>query len=293
MSLFLFLAAALAPDPGYLALQAMDARVTNIGYRVASRNLSLCPNAAPLSGLTFHSLGQYAPEERGRVGATFGSEAGPRVMAVADGSPAAEAGVKPNDLILIAHDTRIVETLTDKPKIDAVVNVREAIAVGLAKGSLSISIKRQGTERELIIPSRRACPSTIELIPSKKRSAAADGTMLQISSAMVEATQSEGELAFILAHEMAHNILEHTSRLDWIGRKKANILATEIEADKLAVRLMAGAGYDPHEAAKFWARYGRGPKHGFLSDGTHMRTKDRVALLQTEAAKISVRPLAQ
>ncbi len=290
MNFLLFLAAALAPDPSYLALQAMDARVTNIGYRIASRNLALCPVAVPLSGMSFHSLGQYPRQERDRVGATFGDEAGPRVMAVATGSPAAEAGVKPNDLILIAHDSRIVETLTAKPQIDAVLSAREAVAEGLAKGMLKIRIKRGETEREFIIPQRRACPSTIELIPSTKRIAAADGTLLQISSAVVETTQNDGELAFILAHEMAHNILQHPARLDKIGRKKAHILATEIEADKLAVRLMAGAGYDPHDAAKFWARYGRGPKHGFLSDGTHMRTKDRVALLQAEAAKISVRP---
>jgi beta-barrel assembly-enhancing protease len=286
MSIFLYVAAAISADPGFLALQAMDGRVTDIGYRLASRSLALCPKGTAISGLSFHSLGQYSPEDRNRVVKTFGEGAGPRVMAVAKNSPAAKAGILPNDLILNAGDTRLSETLKPKPQIDAVLKVRKTIADGLAQGPLSIRVRRGALEQELIIPSQPACPSNIELYPSSKREAAADGTMLQISSAMVEATQSDGELAFILAHEMAHNILEHPARLDRIGRKKANVLATEIEADKLAVRLMAGAGYDPHEASKFWSRYGRGLKHGILSDGTHMRTKDRVALLRAEAALV-------
>jgi beta-barrel assembly-enhancing protease len=297
MSIFLYLAAAISADPGFLALQAMDSRVMTIGYRLASRNVAHCPNALPTSGVSFHSLGQYGPEERSRVARTFGQGAGPRVMAVAKNSPAEKAGLLPNDLILAAGDARLGETLTPKPTMDAVLRVRKAFAAGLAQGPLSVRVKRGSAEKELMIPRHPACPSTIELFPSSKREAAADGNMLQISSAMVEQTQSDDELAFILAHEMAHNILQHPARLDRIGRKKANILATEIEADKLAVRLMADAGYDPFAAARFWARYGRGPKHGILSDGTHMRSKDRVELLLTEAGKIEagkiVRPTAQ
>ena len=293
MSFLLFLTAAITPDPGYLALQAMDARVNNIGYRIAARNVALCPNAVPLSGISFHSLGQYAPSERAKISVTFGAEPGPRVMSVAEDSPAAKAGIKPNDLILKTGDARLVETLSNKPEISAVLNARGALSEGLANGAISINVLRGPENKEILVPSQRACPSTVELIPSTKRIAAADGTMLQISSAMVETTQSDGELAFILSHEMAHNILQHPARLDRIGRKKANVLATEVEADKLSIKLMAGAGYDPFAAARFWARYGRGLKHGILSDGTHMRSKDRVALLQNEAALIAPPTLAQ
>jgi len=64
------------------------------------------------------------------------------------------------------------------------------------------------------------------------------GTIL-ISKGMIRRVGTEGELAFIIAHEIAHSALGHilTSESD---RKNA-----EIEADHFGVSLMASAGYDP------------------------------------------------
>jgi predicted Zn-dependent protease len=46
------------------------------------------------------------------------------------------------------------------------------------------------------------------------------------------------------------------------GKTKV-IKATEAEADRLSVWLMANAGYDPEAAISFWERYGKatGPGH--------------------------------
>lgn len=64
--------------------------------------------------------------------------------------------------------------------------------------------------------------------------------------------------------------------------------AHELEADRLGVRFMAGAGYDPRAAATFWTRMieldaGRPHRLAFLS--THPANEDRLTALEVEIAR--------
>jgi hypothetical protein len=95
-------------------------------------------------------------------------------------------------------------------------------------------------------------------------------------------------------------LLDHPARLKalgvdrgllgQLGKSAGQIKATEIEADRLSVWLMANAGYDPHGAVRFWSRFG--PKHdkGIFSAPTHYRWKKRVALLAAEIAALQAVP---
>jgi predicted Zn-dependent protease len=77
--------------------------------------------------------------------------------------------------------------------------------------------------------------------------------------------RSDDELAIIIAHEMAHNILNHPDRLiaqgvprgllRGIGRNAEKVWATEAEADRLSIRLVAASGYNVSAAIPFWRRY--------------------------------------
>lgn len=60
------------------------------------------------------------------------------------------------------------------------------------------------------------------------------------------------------------------------------MLATEIEADRLSVWLMANAGYDPSAALRFAERYGRKADLGIFSDGTHLRWRNRIKIMKAE-----------
>ncbi len=66
------------------------------------------------------------------------------------------------------------------------------------------------------------------------------------------------------------------------GKSRKAILATEIEADRLSVWLMANAGYDSKAALTFWQRYGRQYGQGIFTEGTHLRWQKRVAVMQAE-----------
>jgi predicted Zn-dependent protease len=71
-------------------------------------------------------------------------------------------------------------------------------------------------------------------------------------------------------------------------RKSAgNTRATEIEADRLSVWLMANAGYDPLAAVRFIERFGRATDPALISDGTHLRWRGRVDIMQSEISRIN------
>ncbi len=278
--------AAAVPDPGLRALQAMDSRVATIAYHIATRNAAKCGRKVPLSGIAVHSLGQYAPSARAAAAASFGLGSDAAVLAVAKDSPAEAAGIRADDWILSINGQPMADALTPKASMATVAKARAA----LSAASLRITINRGGTLQQVSFANTLGCASTAEMIPSAKLSAEADGDIVQISSAVVEFARSDDELAFVIAHEMAHNILAHPAKLDTIGRSRANILATEIEADKMAIQLMHGARYDVHAAPPFWARFGKRTGFGIFSDGTHLRTKARVQLLRDEIARVSAQP---
>lgn len=70
----------------------------------------------------------------------------------------------------------------------------------------------------------------------------ATGEDIIVTSGMLRAIEDDKYLTLVLAHEISHNILEHPSNPD--------IEAPETEADLTAVKLLARAGIDYHEAIK-------------------------------------------
>ena len=105
------------------------------------------------------------------------------------------------------------------------------------------------------------------------------------------------ELASIVAHELAHIVLDHPARLTaahvdrglfkGFGRSARLFKQTENEADRLSVTLMANAGYDPQAAVRYWLTYG--PKlddQGGLGS-THLSWRKRAELIGEEARRVA------
>ena len=124
-----------------------------------------------------------------------------------------------------------------------------------ALAPVSLTVQRDGAPVDVTLTGTPACRSRFELRPTGEYGASADGDIVGITSAMLGFMVDDDELAAILAHEMAHNLLEHRKRLNaagiqrglmqQLGRNARLTLATEIEADRLSIWLMANAGYDP------------------------------------------------
>jgi predicted Zn-dependent protease len=125
----------------------------------------------------------------------------------------------------------------------------------------------------------------VELAPGNAINANANGLVAQISGRLVDWVESDDELALVIAHEMAHNLLDHPKRLN--EKSALSGLATslglagraqrqmEMEADQMGIVMAAGAGYNYKIAPDFWARLNsNSPLASFLAT-THPTTPTR------------------
>ncbi len=271
-----------------LALQATDLRVATVAHRLSTANIAICPNQTPQLGFSLHALAQYGGTFRAGAKALFGLRGDPAILAIVPSGAAASAGLEVGDALIAVGATRLGgATVTPKQSYDAVREAESALDNGPKTRPLKLTIRRGGAEQTINVYAKPGCTSRVVVEPGGKLNAYADGTYVKLTSGVAEYAADEGELAAIIAHEMAHNILGHQAKLDANGRSRANILETEIEADKFSVRLLSGAGYDPRIAARFWERFGKKTGAGIFATGTHLRTKARVALLEEEAAKLA------
>ncbi|HEV7660414.1 MAG TPA: M48 family metallopeptidase [Allosphingosinicella sp.] len=284
------------PEESLAAMRALDQRVATIGHRLAVASLGLCAERAWLPGLAVHDLSQYGADFRPAAIRAFGLDAGPAVLALAAGGPAERAGLRADD-ILLAFDGR--PPPRGAPGRGGSFELMERILAALdeafADGRATIEIRRGGARLAIEIAAEQGCATRFQLIPGRSLNARADGRYVQLSTAIAEYVADDGELAAVLAHEFAHNVLGHRIRLDEarvrrgilgnFGRNARRIRETEIEADRLSVYLMERAGYDPQAAVRFWSRFGRRGLN-FLGSPTHPNWRSRIALIEAEIAAI-------
>lgn len=279
----LLLAAASAPDiAAYRALVEQDLRLATIGYRLASANAPFCERKARNPAMVLHDVAQY-PDTK----TAFAAFAFPEPIAVAalvKGGPADAAGIKVGDGVQAIGDDSL--DLPDRaeqgPTYERIVDAKDKLAQSLAEsGAVQLRLLRGTSPKTAILAPPLVCASDFWVDTRNKLDAGADGNQVRVTTALMLFTPDDGELAAAVAHELSHNLLGHRERLKAKPGMKA-VLATEIEADRLSVWLMANAGYDPTAALRFAERYGRKTGLGIFSDGTHLRWKNRVRVMQAE-----------
>ncbi|MDP8994641.1 MAG: PDZ domain-containing protein, partial [Pseudomonadota bacterium] len=87
-------------------LREADHRVAGIVYQLGVAGRDHCPEAFPLTGLSFHHLAEYRPQDRPEAIRRYGLDAGIGVLSVQPGSPAAQAGIAAGDVLVAANGTR-------------------------------------------------------------------------------------------------------------------------------------------------------------------------------------------
>lgn len=276
---FALAALAAAVDP----LAAADARVGSIGWRLQTANVALCDRREPVTGLSLQMLEQYPPADRAAVAARSGLGDAPAISAVVPGSSADRAGLKAGDAIDAIAGVATPRSRGGKARHDGIAAVQTALEAALAHPPAVLAV----SGRRVILSGDSGCASRIELVPRMGDNARADGRYVQIGGGLYDLAEGDDELAFAIAHELAHNILGHRDRLDeakvsrglfaGLGRGGALLRRSEYDADRLALWLAARAGYDPHAALPFLARLGRKTGQGIFADGTHPGWKARIA----------------
>lgn len=266
--------AASAASTDHAALAAQEARLAAVSYRLTTGSARWCPVTQPQPGWLLSDAHRFDAQEWKSARAAYGAPSdGAFIAAIAPGSPAARAGLARGTAIA-AIEGRPVPKLGDEPTIrmDAIVLMLAAIDPAAA---VTVTDSAGRTHR---IDAAPGCASSFR-IERDGPQAAANGTLVRLTLALARSIDDDAELAAVVAHELAHNILRHRDRLA-DRRSIEQVRQTEIEADRLGVWLMTDAGYDPAAAVHFWNRH----KKPLIRAAGHPPRPARIAAIEDEIA---------
>ncbi len=255
------------------ALVALQDRLYSVSAPLLVNNAALCQNnARKLFGFTAKTRYSYSTEFVTAAQSVLGLDDRLQVTGLLPGSGAARAGVRRGD-ILLAVDGRPMPQGANAER-DAATLLGPIVAT---RSSVSLSLLRNGANLTLNVPLTLACAFGVELGNSDNVNSYADGRRVLVTRGMMNFTQSDQELAYLLAKEMAHNALAHAHRqkmsatisgiidnlilihpdMTMMGGTAGIKTYTQDQdagANSLALYMAARAGYGIDQAPGFWQR---------------------------------------
>lgn len=283
-------------------------------YKVASPllidNAELCTrHARNLLGFTAKNRHTYPGAYNDAAHAVLGMGERLEVTNVLAGSGAAKAGLRNGDELVAAGGTPLPTGPGALSKAGAVFG-----PIVQKQASLPLTIERRGKQRDLTIPVTRACAFGIELGNADNVNAYADGQRVMLTRGMLGFAQNDTELAYVVARTMAHNMLNHaarqrnagtigsiidnltlitpdTSMLIGSGGIKAMPAALDAAADRLAIYLLARAGYRIDGVSRFWKRFAETYPATVLNGHTanHPSLAQRLAAIDRAVAEVKAK----
>lgn len=305
--------AALAAPADVEALRSLVALQDRL-YRVASPllvdNAELCKgNARNLLGFTAKTRYSYSSAYVNAAQQAFGLDEHLQVMGVLAGSGAARAGVQRGDKLLAIEGNPL--PTGENAERDAAMVLAPMMT---DRSEVKLQIERDGTPMTLTVPLTYACAFGFELGNTDNVVAYADGHRVLITRGMMNFARSDDELAYVMAKEMAHNILAHASRLQMnatvgeiidnlsrihpdmstmVGMAGVRPMPQDLDAtaDRLSLYLLARAGYKIEEALPFWKNFASQYPASVLNGYTalHPATDYRISAMEKTLALIKTK----
>lgn len=248
---------------------AQQARLYRVAAPLLINNTVLCPaHARNILGLTAKTQYSYSDSFVADAQSLLGLEERLRVMNMLPGSGAALAGIQTGDFLLKANIEELPAGLgAERAGASLIASEMRG------RSSLHLTIARGDTRMAVDVPLTLACAMVIDLGNSDLVNSYSDGHRVMVTRGMIGFAQTDEELAFVLAKEMAHNVLTPSSRpdfgavIDQLHTLKATPVAADIDtgiapyapaldggADQLAMYMLARAGYEIANVASFCQR---------------------------------------
>lgn len=274
-----------ARDDAVRAAAVQDVRLATVGYRLA-RGCNGLSDKAPLltarvsmPGLVVQDITQYDEADRPSARRALKIGDGPTVVHVISNSAADRAKLRPGDRI-VAVNGNVIDASAARDRYARMAQFDRFLAKSSGPGDWMVEVMRaNGARFSTVLASEGGCASLFQVIPGRKINARADGTYVQVNGAMMDFAATDDDLAVVVAHELAHNVLGH--HLKNTASKQA-----EYEADRFGVWLVARAGYDVDAALPFWTRLERRTNPGIFADGSHPSPKKRLAAVAIAVATL-------
>lgn len=245
-------------------------------YRVAAplltKNNLLCVGFSRKI-LGFTALNRYSfPPELLDSAQALGFEDRLTITGVLPSSAAEQNGLHTQDVLLSVEGRNFPQG----PDADR----QAALLLGpivAKKDTINLTIERQTKKIPLSIPLTPACAFNIELGNTDIVNSYDDGRRILVTKGMMQFVQNDNELAYVIASEMAHNILGHAGKqrmVATIGEVIDNLLrykpdettaqgmsgvkpflgSMDAESDRLALYLLVRSGYSVDQYDSFWQR---------------------------------------
>lgn len=195
------------------------------------------------------------------------------VIAIAPGSAAATAGFQEGDGLVSLNGWPIPTGKEAPAKLHE--RFKELTA---KKAGLSFMVERGKETRALSLTPDAVCDYTYQATEKAEVNAFADGKGIYIEAGMIRFVQDDNELATVIGHEIAHNMMEHSTKgqgnqalgtvvdilfaglgvntqgaFGSLGRR-AFSQEFEAEADYVGLYLTARAGFKIEDSPYFWRR---------------------------------------
>ena len=232
-----------------LLVQARDyyrelSRVDNVAFRIRTTNTRFCEKkVAAQIGLFAGTVKSLPRKYQSVVAQALNLDwSTPRVIAVADGSPAALAGIAPGDDVLKLNGEPVPKTGTARWIADSVKKD--------GTGPITLTTRRDGKESTSTLYPVMGCSIPIELVTNGAANAFSTGNKVVIQSGILRITRTDADLAVIIGHELAHANLGH------LQKQKQNALLGEVGGAVLDGGLLLGGIYTGWTFAKHFEKAG-------------------------------------
>ena len=184
----------------------------------------------------------------------------PVILSIGKDSPSYNAGLLKDDIILEINEKN---TQNFRKKLLFILENKKYLTFKILRGKREIKVNMMGIQ---------SCSYNVQVLPSGFPNAFADGEKVFITMAAIKLAQTKDELAFLIGHELAHNILHYKNfesneanllAIDYLDKPKIrqikNILVwsnenREIEADIEGMHLAFKAGFSLENVNEYWRR---------------------------------------
>jgi membrane-associated protease RseP (regulator of RpoE activity) len=303
-----------------LALQSLmtyQQRLSAAAYGALTGGAQFCgTNVRPVAGTV--AANQYLddPETNAIAGRLFELDGRLKLISVFDNSPAAKAGLRHGDVLLSVGGTAVPQGPGALSQFDKI--FEKSLRVGTPTPHV---VLRGNTEITATVIPEAACNVPVRVVRSDALNAFADGDSIFVTSGMVRFIENDAELAFIVAHELAHNAMGHLeakrrnsvagafvdltgdrlgaaggavtpgrfSQMGQAAGAHAYSEAFESEADYVALYMLAAAGTEIEQAPDVWRRVAAEHPNAIAITTTHPPTSTRFVAMEQAIREIRIK----
>jgi hypothetical protein len=285
-------------------------RLHNVAWPILEAGRPLCVDKNRWAiGMKFANKNDIPKEMQDAAVSLFDMGENLQVIAVADESPAAAAGMKVDDVIISVNGE------SAPVGKEATQRMTDLMKKQTKDGKdIELVIHQEGINKTLSITPVEVCKYPVLIVENDAVNAMANGNQILIFQGMMDFSRTDHELAVVVAHELAHNSMRHieAQKTNFFIGFLFDILITgltgvdvgirnaaarayskdfEAEADYVGMYIMARNGSEIDDAPEFWRRMGI--KHpGSIQQNhaaSHPSTPERFVALEETIKEIKLK----